>query len=182
MKNVINDRRREISFLLGFCKILGGQRSAARSLRVNDRTFRRWMNGECDIPWCAFELLRRISIEYKSKSMSLGICPINESIIREALDQGSIPVIALARSSHAEIAFVCETRLRDHLRGIALVSNEMNNLDNMRSFSSLDGTASPYSKIRELSEKIRRNISKSLFDESVNLFNFIAMEDFFGRM
>jgi DNA-binding transcriptional regulator YdaS (Cro superfamily) len=40
------------------CKSLGGQREAAKFLRVNERTIRRWVAGDRAIPWHAMELLR----------------------------------------------------------------------------------------------------------------------------
>jgi DNA-binding transcriptional regulator YdaS (Cro superfamily) len=44
--------------LAELCKKLGSQRAAARFLRVNERTVRRWVAGDRAIPWHAMELLR----------------------------------------------------------------------------------------------------------------------------
>ena len=41
-------------------KIARTQREAARLLRVDERTARKWCTGERQMPWAAGELLRRL--------------------------------------------------------------------------------------------------------------------------
>jgi DNA-binding transcriptional regulator YdaS (Cro superfamily) len=43
--------------LADLCKKLGSQRAAAKFLRVNERTVRRWVAGDRSIPWHVMELL-----------------------------------------------------------------------------------------------------------------------------
>jgi DNA-binding transcriptional regulator YdaS (Cro superfamily) len=55
-----------ITHLLALCEQVGGQRAAARLLRVDERTVRRWVAGDRECPWCAAELLRRLATEMKT--------------------------------------------------------------------------------------------------------------------
>lgn len=57
-----------IPYLLALCEQVGGQRAAARLLRVNERTLRRWVSGDSECPWCAAELLRRLAKEIEKPS------------------------------------------------------------------------------------------------------------------
>lgn len=45
------------------CAVAGSQREAARLLKTDERTMRRWCNGERRGPWAAAELLRRMAAD-----------------------------------------------------------------------------------------------------------------------
>lgn len=60
-----------ITYLLALCEQVGGQRAAARLIRVSDRTLRRWIAGDFACPWCAAELLRRMAQEIEKPSPPL---------------------------------------------------------------------------------------------------------------
>jgi hypothetical protein len=50
------------AYLLQLIDMAGiSQQEAARQLRVDPRTMRRWLAGDCSIPWANAELLRRLS-------------------------------------------------------------------------------------------------------------------------
>ena len=49
------------------CVKVGGQCQAARLLRIDSRTVRRWIAGETSCHWHVAELLRRLTVETEKK-------------------------------------------------------------------------------------------------------------------